>query len=373
MPQQDASAYSSQTISDSTGTFSLVIVMLESKVTFTDTVAETLLQLTKSTALVPNSLPPLILADPKLNIQGKRMAELLGGDHITLTVPHMGKLWSVVHSARLADWTLIIELGKSIPSIFPAKLMHGLSKLEANVPLWLGRLAYVPEATSSVPIGEAFAPSEEQNWPAVCADGYGVVVSRGLLDLASEPTRQRDLTVCVDNPGGTKKNWTLSSACIYSVLGIECRSITGILAAGHVPPDPVKKDEGWGNAWRQTQWNCTVPLPTGDATAVCQAPLRTAEPTWLSERESAAPDSTGDLYREVTAPLAANGTLAAPKDLYDGWIAGKDHTQQIGGPPAGWHLSPPGTLKDAVFVVGAGKSVNRRPVELFVRSLRATG
>lgn len=114
--------------------------------------------------------------------------------------------------------------------------------------------------------------------------------------------------------------------------------------------------------------------------SVCQAPLRaTVDITHktLASKLAQAPDETGKTYVVLNGPEETDGSRSKPTGSSwrqpQSWIVKARDTVSENmnqGLPVVHEASEP---RDGVFVVGAGATVATKPIEVFIRSLRATG
>jgi hypothetical protein len=180
--------------------------------------------------------------------------------------------------------------------------------------------------------------------------------------------------------------------CLGTLFGVECRNFaTALDVATHNASTGVS--EGWGADWRDSTWNCSLIISKGNglvdspgsgtpglASAMCQDAIVQdgMGAAAVADRMSKAPNETAKFYRVVREPQEVTtvdaGTMLPKLEVRaKSWVVpGKKRLPEgrDEGIPVIYDL---GELRDAVLVVGAGESVSQSPVEIFIRTLRATG
>eukprot|EP00039_Didymoeca_costata_P013807 m.215183 g.215183 ORF g.215183 m.215183 type:complete len:911 (-) comp15876_c0_seq6:545-3277(-) len=278
------------------------------------------------------------------------------------------------------------------------KLKVIFNRFRSDIPLVLGNQQY----NSNIPVnrGLLLPPIEKQNWLPFCSTNASLY-SMGFISMFGRNGGvNTSCTPSKGNPCGLSRleecilsksiqteesEWTRLGVCLYEQFGLGCQNLALALESAE-SNQHGKPETEWSLSFRHQQWNCSLETldskesKTGLVSAMCQDTL------WKHQKVdevggfpglSGAPDIVSGMYEVVDQPSDKQHKQLNPhregrKTAAKSWVTlNSDFTEEK------WDREPvvydSGEIRDAVFVVGAGASVNIKPVELFVRSLRSTG
>lgn len=307
--------------------------------------------------------------------------------------------WTVVIAL---EWLVVSAVGfwesPRIGIITLQGIVAAVSRMNASNPILAGMQTF--DSTVRAHKGDGFAAIEPQSWLPACSIDAPLVASRGFLRALQHRGREPSI---FDKMQGQAEgahglanrercaalgNATFAFAtCLYEEFGMQCISLT----AATVGIDLAPTNE-WAIWQRHVQWNCSLEIPTGEVsvppnrdldtqtvTAVCQQPLRQVPAVDdVRAKMAFSPDDTGKHYTEKLAPeegpssaVPSDGASLAVSNLRtSSWVLHRDTSST---PDPVRVVYAAGEVRDVVLVVGAGAQVKPQPVELFIRSLRATG
>jgi len=335
---------------------------------------------------------------------------------IAVQMPHM---WSELYRLRkLFDgtaWFLALNARQfSVASLTAAEqpeqiiasLKDTIGKFNGGVPMLFGDQIY--SADHRIQHGDMFPPIENQHWLPACTQER-LLFTSSFVDLIGRKGRipstfniSSALAPGLANPStcfaeaasakGSAEQALLLAGCLSVEFGIVCKNVDGANENSKLP-EPINVEDEWGVHWRHAEWNCSVSIPgdmpgtTVTVTALCQEPLRKGTREGSSAAKMApAPDDTGSMYTVIREPEVSSSSMdASPFTAKDGASV---HPGDLG--PLSWLIKgaerlpegydranpvvyAPGEARDAVFVVGSGESMDMKPIEVFIRTLRATG
>lgn len=292
-----------------------------------------------------------------------------------------------------------------------ADLTDAASKLNADVPMFFGDQIY--SSDQRIPHGDMFPPVENQHWLPACtqermlftAPFVGLLGKRGRIPSTFNATSAvapglANPTSCFLKAAAatdTAEQAVLLAGCLNVEFGVACKNMDGAIENSKLA-EPIKVEDEWGVHWRHAEWNCSVSIPadkpgtTVTVTALCQDPLRAGSRKSHSANKMAlAPDDTGSMYKVVREPEVSqthSSIHSADASVGSESNGGKQHPGDAG--PLSWLIKGADTLpegydrdrpvvyeqdevRDAIFVVGSGESMDLKPIEVFIRTLRATG
>ena len=323
--------------------------------------------------------------------------------HVWSEIQRLRKSFGDTHWFLALDASQFLEAQVKQPKQLIADLSSIVANFNANVPLLFGDQIYSSDYRAQH--GDMFPPIENQHWLPACTQKR-LLFTASFVDLLGGKGRipssfntSSALAPGLANPSSCFADATaandgaeqalLLAGCLSVEFGVACKNIDGAVENSKLA-EPIKVEDEWGVHWRHAEWNCSVSIPgdkpgtTVTVTALCQEPLRTGNRTGFSaEKMAPAPDDTSSMYRvirepghstDASLPAAQTGGSLHPGDLGPlSWlIKGADRL------PDGYDRETPvvygpGEVRDAVFVVGSGASMDMNPIEVFIRTLRATG
>lgn len=263
--------------------------------------------------------------------------------------------------------------------------LGGLASLNASNPVLVGVQTF--DSNMRTTTVDGFPAIERQSWLAACSVNAPFIASLGFLQLFFTHSRTTSLPegplvaevgehheLCSGN------STAALSSCLYEQYGMRCLSLAAVSGS-------QQTEQNEWTVWRRhSQWNCSLTIPSGQesvdspkmhsVSAVCQQPLLNS-PSLDSVRSKMAfaPDNTATHYREKLVPseVASNDEQSAnlrKPPVATGWVLEKGDSGADDPAPVVFTTAE---VRDAVFVVGAGETVDPKPVELFIRSLRVAG